>query len=84
MTYENLQFAGITKSTADGCAFSLSGGCYLVFCPSSRLDVWIYRVSKKTVGTNRASTVASRPRKLVSINLRLIAYFKYFDDLVIF
>ena len=48
---------------------------YLLLWPSSRLAVWIYSVSKKTVGTNMARTVARRPRKLVSINLSLIANF---------
>jgi len=35
----------------------------------------MYSVSKKTVGTNMARTVARRPRKLVSINLALSAGF---------
>ena len=39
--------------------------------PSSRLAVWIYRVIKNTVGTISAMTVASRPKKLTSMNLPL-------------
>jgi hypothetical protein len=58
------------KSQPYGCDFF-----YLLLWPSSRLEVWIYKVSKKTVGTNTAKTVARRPRKLVSINLTLIADF---------